>query len=141
MRSTGPFERVPPEYTLFLDPAPRTQHQRTVLDLPDDTPVLLAGRVVEELLHQEPGVNGFVLKVAGERLGATSRDFLQLALPSAGQRSSDADRATQPGESTWYKLIRFECTGCDHRVFRVSYDPRDVPECDEPGHGAMRPRT
>ena len=130
---------VPPEYSLFLDPAPDERPPRATLDLPPGASVVEAGRVMEEFLLREPGVTGFVLTVARERLGVTSRDFLESALPSAGQRGADADRATQPGESTWYRLIAFACARCGHQVFRMFYDARDVPECHEPGHGAMAP--
>lgn len=141
MARTWPSEEVPPEYAVLLDPAPRAGSPRATLELPANTPLLQAGRIIEVFLREEATVTGFVLMVAGECLGVTSRDFLETALPSSGRRGTNADRATQPGESTWYKLIRFECGHCGHRVFRMFYDARDVPQCDEPGHGAMALRT
>ncbi|MFF8440647.1 hypothetical protein ACF07U_07170 [Streptomyces californicus] len=135
-----PFGGVPSEYTLFLEPGPHARAPEATLELPPGLTLIEAGQVIENLLGSEASVDVFTLRVAGQVLGTTSRAFLEPVLSSGGQRGNDGDRATQPGESTWYRTICFGCRQCGRQVFRMSYDARHPPECEAPCEGVMVPR-
>jgi hypothetical protein len=76
-------------------------------------------------------------RVDGHYVGVTSRRIAcaddGVAGPSAVESGlGDSDRATQPGYSTRYKAIEFECPRCLRRVRMSYYDEREVPQCRHP---------
>jgi hypothetical protein len=128
---------VPPGYDMLIDPAPPAGRPTTVLSLAADASVLEAANALEEMLRRDEALAAVLVIVGDMPVGITSRSFLAKAFERGASRLGEADRATQPGASTQYRLIRFRCTRCGRQVFRGFYDDRDLPVCAEPGHGAM----
>ncbi|TQM84534.1 hypothetical protein FHX81_6989 [Saccharothrix saharensis] len=129
---------VPLGYDLLVDPDLPPTLPRTTVDLPAGAPVTTAAGALEQFLRQTTGPAEVVIAVEGQPVGATSRAFIAAEFPTATRALGDGDRAAQPGQSTAYRLIRFECGSCDRAVYRVFYDERTNPVCEEAGHGRMR---
>jgi hypothetical protein len=76
-------------------------------------------------------------RIDGHDVGITSRGIAcadeGVAGPSGPEPGlGDSDRATQPGYSTRYRAIEFECGTCRRRVRMSYYDEREVPRCPHP---------
>ncbi|MFC4052447.1 hypothetical protein ACFOY4_22405 [Actinomadura syzygii] len=125
------------EFGDLLDPEPSAQRPRTVLRLPPGSSLFAAANALEEVLLRDATVTTVALYMGERRLGTTSRAFLAERFPGVTRSVGDADRASQPGESTQYRLLRFRCPHCDHQVFRTFYDERAMPVCANPEHGSM----
>ncbi|MBO3748372.1 hypothetical protein J5X84_20040 [Streptosporangiaceae bacterium NEAU-GS5] len=106
------------------------------LDLAAGSSVQDAAEALEALLADDVSVDGVVVVVGGEVVGATSRGRL-IRLGSAVLRSiGDGAGATLPGESLHYRIVRFACATCGSQARRVHVDPRAAPVCPN-GHGIM----
>ncbi|TYK53117.1 hypothetical protein [Actinomadura decatromicini] len=125
------------EFDDLLDPEPPAQRPRTVLCLPPGSSLFVAANALEEVLQRDATVTTVALNMAERQLGTTSRAFLSDRFPGVTRSVGDADRASQPGESTQYRLLRFQCSQCDHQVFRTFYDERAIPACANAEHGSM----
>lgn len=135
--SEGTSASLPPGYGMLLDPDPPAGQPTTVLGLAADASVLEAANALEEMLSRDEALAAVLVMVGRTPVGITSRSFLESAFGRGVSRLGEADRATQPGASTQYRLIRFRCARCGRQVFRGFYDDRDIPVCAEPGHGPM----
>lgn len=126
-------------YGIFLDPDAGSE-AHTVFDL--DGRHASASAVAEglaTLYAVDPDLDEVTI-VAGERtLGNCTRAWLT-RLAGGANRLGEGDRASQPGESTHYEVLRFVCVLCERRAVRLMYDERDLPACPEAGHGAMELR-
>ncbi|MEU3648448.1 hypothetical protein AB0E59_34080 [Lentzea sp. NPDC034063] len=125
---------LPLGYDLLVDPELTPDPSWVTVDLREGTPVTAAAAALEALLLTDGHLGGIVVVVEGRLIGATSRAFLEAEFFSGRRTFSDGDRAAQPGQSTAFRLIRFECGVCDRTVHRIFYDERAVPVC----HGPMR---
>jgi hypothetical protein len=107
-----------------------------VLELPLDYSATDAADALEALFATDPTMNRVVVLVGDYVAGVSSRDHLR-RIGSAVLRSlGEGDRATLPGESMRYRILRFRCSNCGAVRQRVHLDTRSVPLCPN-GHGAM----
>src|SRR5688572_8962027 len=87
----------------------------------------------------EPAVRGIQLVVAGRPLGVVTPDRTRdpgRAGPGDLVAVGAGERASQPGQSSRYRAVRFQCQPpCPNAVVLPFYDERFVPHCD--GHGEM----
>lgn len=119
----------------FLDPK-ALPDGRTVLDVGDtEVPAAAVAEALIVLYRAEPGLDQVTIAVGSVPIGACTRAWFARRSSEPLHRLGEADRAGQPGGSTQFELLRFGCTGCDHRAVRLTYDDRDLPRCPE--HGVM----
>jgi hypothetical protein len=126
-------------YGIFLDPQAHTSRQ-LILDV--DGAHASADTVAEALValyDTEPDLDEVVIAVGAQLIGVCTRSWIT-RLSAGTSRLGEADRASQPGASTRFELLRFACTTCDRRAVRMMYDERDLPSCPVPSHGVMELR-
>jgi hypothetical protein len=134
-----PVSEVLSAYAVLLDRT-ATAERAPHIEVPAGVHVENVAGVVEWVLGADRGVTCVVLAVGGTVIGVTSRAHLVETFGRPHVRSfGDADRATQPGESTRYRPVAFRCAQCGHITYTAFFDERYRPTCQTTGHGEMEP--
>jgi hypothetical protein len=100
--------------------------------LPTDTDLSI---MIAEKLRRWPDGDGVEVRLAGQRLGISTRRALERAAGTAGGETTtsvgDGDRASLSGESTQYRALRYTCAAaeCSSEAFRSFHDARFLPSC------------
>jgi hypothetical protein len=125
------------DYEILIDPEVGSG-DAVRLEVPAGLPLGETATAVDAVLAADDAHNRIVLVVGGRSIGVTSRSYLVENFGPAQTRAlGDAERATQPGESTRYRVIAFRCAQCGRQAYTAFYDVRFHPVCDVAGHGAM----
>ena len=95
-------------------------------------------RHLRSMYAADPRLGRVLIQVAGVDVGISTRQLVAHDTGVAGATETPVgtgERASQPGDSTRYRIVLFRCGGCAASVARVFYDERRIPLCTE--HGAM----
>lgn len=79
-----------------------------------------------------------LVRVADVDVGVSTRALVEQEAGTAGGIEAPVgagERASQPGDSTRYRIVLFGCQGCAASAAQVFYDERRIPMCVE--HGPM----
>ncbi len=107
------------------------------IDVPTDASPDDVAAALEAVLDADRDAAYLVLAAGGCLVGVTSRRHLAMFGPPQLRSVGDADRASQPGESTHYQVITFRCGVCGHVTYTAFYDERYRPTCQVAEHGPM----
>ncbi|MEO5875883.1 MAG: hypothetical protein ABIS86_23140 [Streptosporangiaceae bacterium] len=108
----------------------------TVLELPADLPLTDAADALAAVFAGDPDLDRVALQVGDERVGVARREHLRRQAVFLPRDVGDGDRATLPGESLRYRILRFRCRVCGAQRRRIHVDARALPLCPD-GHGTL----
>lgn len=132
------WPRLRLKFKSLLDPS--TDQADLVHEEPDDVSVPEARRNLRKKYDEHPEAGHIELTVGGVVVGVTSRARVFEDLGQAGGEPGvgDGDRATQPGESSQYRVLVIACKSCGGTATTMFYDERTTPACCANGRMELR---